>query len=146
MDVEAALEGGAGPRIAPFAELGEAAGLLQRAGFALPVADCETLNVTYKDPLALMHDLRAMGEANAVEGRRRHFTRRETLLAAAARYCEIYGGEDGRIPAGFEVVYLTAWAPDDSQPKPLRPGSAGLRLADALGADEQNTGGTPGDD
>lgn len=131
-DAEIALEGGLSPRISPFAAVRDAGNLLQRAGFALPVADAETLTVMYEDPLKLLADLRGMGEANAALERRRTFTRRATLLDALSRYRDLYADADGRVPATFQIIYLTAWAPDPSQPKPLRRGSAANRLADAL--------------
>lgn len=133
---EAELEGGAGPRISPMAETLDGAALLQRAGFALPVADSDRLTVTYADALRLMADLRGMGETNALLARRRSFTRRGTLLRMAALYAERFGGPDGRIPATFEVISLTGWAPHASQQQPLRPGAAKHRLADALGTVE----------
>lgn len=131
-DAEIALEGGLSPRISPFAEVRDAGNLLQRAGFALPVADSETVTVMYEDPLRLLADLRGMGEANAAIERRRGFSRRSTLLAALGRYRDLYADGEGRVPASFEVITLTAWAPDPSQPKPLRRGSAATHLADAL--------------
>jgi len=137
---EAAHEGGAGPRVAPFADLGDAAGLLQRAGFALPVADCDTLTVTYDNPLKLMADLRGMGESNVLAERRRTPTRRSTLMAAAEAYMAQFAGSDGRAPATFQILYLTGWAPAADQPRALRPGSAAARLADALDAAEQSAG------
>jgi SAM-dependent methyltransferase len=140
IDAETAVTGGVSPRISPFADLGDAAGLLQRAGFALPVADTDTITVTYKDALALMRDLRGMGETNAVAARATGFTRRAVLFEAAARYAALYGGADGRIPATFQILYLAGWAPHESQQKPLRPGSAAARLADALGTDERPAG------
>ena len=130
IEAEADEEGGASPRVSPFADMRDAGALLQRAGFALPVADRDTVTVTWPDAMALMRELRGMGETNAVAGRRRGLTRRATLAAAAARYAAPYG--DGPIPATFEIVYLTAWAPHESQQQPLRPGSAERRLADAL--------------
>lgn len=132
LEAEAAEEGGASPRTASFAELADLGALLQRAGFALPVVDADTLTVTYDDAFALMRDLRLMGEANAAQARRRSFTRRATVMAAAARYRELFASRDGRIPATFEIATLTAWAPAASQPKPLRPGSAAASLAEAL--------------
>jgi SAM-dependent methyltransferase len=132
LEAELAEEGGASPRVAPFADAGDLGHLLQRAGFALPIVDSDTIAVTYPDALALMRDLRAMGESNAVRERRRQFTRRATLMRAALRYSELFAADDGRIPASFELVTLTAWAPHESQPKPLRPGSATARLAEAL--------------
>jgi SAM-dependent methyltransferase len=140
LEAEAAEEGGASPRVSPFADLADAASLLQRAGFALPVVDSDRLTVTYPDALALMRELRAMGEANAAIGRRAGFSRRATLLSAAARYAGAHSGGDGRIRATFQVLFLTGWAPADSQQKPLRPGSAASRLADALGAAERPAG------
>ncbi|HVJ52258.1 MAG TPA: methyltransferase domain-containing protein [Aliidongia sp.] len=131
---------GAAPRVSPFADLREAAGLLQRAGFALPVADGEILTVTYPDAIALMRDLRAMGETNAVLQRPRHFTPRTLLLRAAAIYAERFGLPDGRIPATFQLLTLTGWSPADTQQKPLAPGSARTKLAEALGAVEQSAG------
>ncbi len=126
---EVAVTGGLSPRVAPMAEIRDLGGLLQRAGFALPVADSATVPVAYADPLRLMHDLRAMGESNALASRIKTFTRREVLIKAQELY-----PEDGI--ATFEVVTLTGWAPAESQQKPLRPGSAKARLADALGVPE----------
>lgn len=137
---ESELEGGAGPRVSPFAELQDATALLQRAGFALPVSDVDTITVTYPDPLRLMADLRGMGQSNAVRDRRRAWTRRGTLLRAAELYREIYGTPDGRVPATFQILFLTGWRPDASQPLPLRPGDAQARLAAALGTEEIPTG------
>ena len=137
---EAEIEGGASPRVAPFAELADAAALLQRAGFALPVADLDPICVTYEHPLKLMHDLRGMGETNIRRDRRRTPTRRETLFRTAEIYAERFAGPDNRIPATFELFFLTGWAPDASQPQPLRPGSADTRLADALETVEQASG------
>lgn len=134
---EAEIEGGASPRVAPFAELADAAGLLQRAGFALPVADMDPIQVTYDNVFKLMQDLRGMGEANTRLDRRRAPTRRATLMRAAELYTERFGGPDGRIPATFQIFFLTGWVPADSQPKPLRPGSAQARLADALDTTER---------
>jgi SAM-dependent methyltransferase len=140
LEAEAAVEGGASPRVSPFAGIQDAAGLLQRAGFALPVADSDTLTATWAGALDLMHELRGMGEANAVAARRKTFSRRETLFAAAARYQHLYADGDGRVPATFQVIYLTGWAPASSQPRAMRPGRAAQRLADALGATEISTG------
>jgi SAM-dependent methyltransferase len=140
MDAELAEEGGAGPRVSPFADVRDLGSLLQRAGFALPVVDSDTLEVIYPDALALMRDLRAMGEANAVRERRRGFTRRATIARAAALYAERFGRPDGRIPASFQLVTLTAWAPHETQQQPLRPGSATRRLAEALGTVERPAG------
>src|SRR6266700_1547172 len=139
---ESEIEGGLSPRVAPFADLRDLGGLLQRAGFAMPVVDSDRLTVTYPDALALMRELRGMGESNTAVERRRSFSRRGTLLRAAVLYAEKFGQADGRIPASFEIVTLTAWAPHESQPRPLRPGSATRRLADALGSVEQPAGDT----
>jgi SAM-dependent methyltransferase len=139
-EAEAEVEGGISPRVAPMADLRDAGALLQRAGFAMPVADAERLVVDYPDALALMRDLRAMGEANPLAGRRRGFTRRATLLRAAALYAEAFARPDGRIPATFELVFLAGWSPGPQQPTPKRPGSARARLADALGVPELPAG------
>lgn len=133
---ESEVEGGVSPRVAPFAAIREAGGLLQRAGFALPVADADVLTVRYADAFALMRDLRAMGMANALTERRKIPTRRTTLMRAAQIYAERFADPDGRIRATFEVLWLSGWAPHESQQKPLRPGSATARLADALGTVE----------
>jgi NADH dehydrogenase [ubiquinone] 1 alpha subcomplex assembly factor 5 len=140
MAAELAEEGGVSPRVSPFAKLRDLGGLLQRAGFAMPVVDSDRLTVTYADALALMRELRGMGESNAVAERRRSFSRRGTLARAAALYGEMFGQQDGRVPASFEIVTLTAWAPHPDQPQPLRPGSAKTRLASALGGAEQSAG------
>ena len=140
MEAEIACQSGASPRVAPFAEMADAGALLQRAGFALPVVDSDTIAVTWPDALALMADLRAMGEANALVERLRRPTRRETLFAAAARYRALFGDADGRIPATFEVLYLTGWAPGPGQQRPLAPGAAARRLAEALGEEERSAG------
>ncbi len=137
---EEELEGGASPRIAPFADVRDLGGLLQRAGFALPVVDADTVTVTYADPLALMRELRGMGAANALLARRRRPLRRATLMRAAALYQERFGLPGGRVPATFEIITLTGWAPHESQQKPLPPGSARMRLADALGTEEHSAG------
>jgi SAM-dependent methyltransferase len=140
LEAEIAESGGAGPRVSPFADVGDAGALLQRAGFALPVVDADTITVTYKNALDLMRDLRGMGEANAVAERRRTFTRRSTILRAAAIYADRHADSSHRIPATFQVLTLTGWAPHGDQPRPLRPGSATHRLAAALGTDEIRTG------
>lgn len=140
MEAEAAEEGGVSPRVSPFADVRDMGALLQRAGFALPVVDADTITVTFPDALALMRDLRGMGETNAVKARRTGFLRRATLGRAVEAYRVRHGGPDGRIPATFRVIFVTAWAPSASQPVPLRPGSATARLADALDAPEVGTG------
>jgi SAM-dependent methyltransferase len=133
---ELATIGGVSPRVAPMADVRELGALLQRAGFAMPVADVERTTVRYRDFFTLVGDLRAMGETNALSARHRHL-RRDTLAAALAHYQANHSDPDGRLRATFDIVYLTGWAPDESQPKPLRPGSAKMRLADALGVKEQ---------
>jgi len=116
-EAELAEEGGVSPRVSPTVELGDAAGLLQRAGFAMPVADSETITVTYSDMLALLRDLRGMGETNALAARR-PYLRRATLARAAAIYAERFGNPDGRIHTTFEVLFLTGWAPHPDHAKP----------------------------
>jgi hypothetical protein len=140
LEAEIDTAGGAGPRVSPFAELRDGAALLQRAGFALPVADADTITVTYPNALALMRELARMGEANATAARPRRPMRRATLMRAAEIYGERHGDKDGRVPARFQVIYLTGWAPHPGQPKALKPGSAGQRLAGALGATERPAG------
>jgi SAM-dependent methyltransferase len=137
---EIAEEGGVSPRVAPLVELRDAGALLQRAGFALPVVDLDSITVSYPDAFALMRDLRGMGETNAAHERRKRFTRRATLMAMAEHYHATYADDDGRVPATFQIVYLTGWAPDASQQKSLAPGSARARLADALDAEERPAG------
>ncbi len=110
-EAETERDGGVSPRTSPLADHRDAGALLQRAGFALPVVDVDTITVTYPDAFRLMAELRAMGETNAVAARRRAPTRRATLMAAAARYAELFAGADGRIPATFQVILLTGWAP-----------------------------------
>jgi SAM-dependent methyltransferase len=139
-EAESEVENGLSPRVSPFADLRDAAGLLQRAGFAMPVADSETVDVEYESALALMRDLGAMGEANLVVERRRSFSRRTTLLRAAEIYAERFANPSGRIAATFEVLFLHGWAPAPSQPKALKPGSAARRLAEALGTTERSAG------
>jgi len=140
MEAEIAEEDGASPRVSPFAEVRGLGGLLQRAGFALPLVDKDTIPVTYPSALALMRDLRGMGETNAVHSRRKTLSRRATLLRAAAIYEEKFTQADGRLTATFDAIYLTAWAPSPDQPKALKPGSAQTRLAEALGAKEEPAG------
>lgn len=139
-EAEAEVEGGVSPRVAPMGEIRDLGGLLQRAGFAMPVADVDRFDVAYESPFHLMRDLRAMGEANPLAARRRGFSRRATLLRAAEIYAAHFSRPDGRVTATFEIAHLAGWAPADSQPKPLRPGSATARLADALGATERAAG------
>lgn len=129
--------GGASPRVAPFADVRDLGGLLQRAGFALPVVDSDTIPVTYANPLALMRDIKGMGCSNMLADRRRVPVTRKLLLRAAEIYAERFGLDGGRVPATFEIITLTAWVPHESQQKPLKPGSAKTRLADALGVPER---------
>lgn len=129
-------EGGVSPRASPFVDVRDAGMLLQRAGFALPVVDIDRITVTYADALTLMRELRGMGETNVVGERRKHFTRRSTLFAAASAYRDRFADSAGRIPATFEVLYLTGWAPHESQQKPARRGSGQVSLAGVLGAEE----------
>jgi SAM-dependent methyltransferase len=133
---EAEVAGGLSPRVLPMGEIRDLGGLLQRAGLALPVADRLPLDLRYPDPLALMRDLRAMGEGNAMAARPRALLRRQVLARACAVYAESFAHPQGGIRATAEMIFLTGWAPDPSQPRPLRPGSAAARLADALGAHE----------
>ena len=135
---EAELTDGAGLRIAPFADTYDGAGLLQRAGFALPVADIDRVVVRYRHPLKLIEDLRAMGETNALADRARRPLSRAVLARACELYAEKFSEPDGRVRATFEIITLTGWAPHPDQQKPLRPGSAKMRLADALGVREQS--------
>lgn len=126
-----AEEGGAAPRVSPFVDVRDAGALLQRAGFALPVADTDRITVRYADVFALMRDLRGMGEANALAARPRRFTRAATLEAMAQAY-HAHLGEDGRIPATFELITLTAWKPHSSQQQPARRGSGKVSLAEVF--------------
>jgi SAM-dependent methyltransferase len=131
---EVEIEAGMSPRVAPFAELRELGALLQRAGFALPVVDVDRLIVRYATPFALLHDLRRMGAGNALIERRRTALRRRTLMRMADIYAERFADADGRVRATFDVVWLLGWAPHPGQQQPLKPGSAQMRLADALGS------------
>ena len=144
-EAEVALTGGLSPRVAPMGEIRELGGLLGRAGLALPVADSLTLRVSYGSALALMRDLRAMGEGNALAARNRHPPPRALFESAEALYRRAYGTPDGRLPATFELIFLTGWAPDPGQARPLRPGSARMRLAQALGTLEHPAGNRGGD-
>lgn len=155
MEAELELSGGASPRLSPVVDLREAAGLLQRAGFALPVADADTITVTYDNAFGLLADLRGMGETNAGANRNPAVPPRAFWPEVARLYHERFASPDGRIPATFQVISLLGWAPHEDQPKPLRPGSARGRLADALGTREipagdkaapgrPKSGGTPG--
>lgn len=136
-EAEAQITGGLSPRIAPMGEIRDLGALLQRAGFALPVADSDTLTASYANAFHVMHELRKMGEANALSGRIKHLTRRNILTEASSIYAANFGNTDNRVDATYELIILTGWAPADSQPQPLRPGSAKNRLADALGTTEK---------
>jgi len=140
---ESEIEGGVSPRVAPFADLRDAGALLQRAGFALPVTDVDRITVRYDTVFGLMHDLRRMGATNALIERRRMPLRRATLFRMAEIYAERFADADRRLRATFEIVWLSGWAPHESQQKPLRPGSAKTRLADALGTTEIPAGEKP---
>jgi NADH dehydrogenase [ubiquinone] 1 alpha subcomplex assembly factor 5 len=132
MEAEIAETGGASARVAPFADLRDAAGLMQRAGFALPVADVETVTVTYAGLMPLLADLRAMGEANILDARLKRPTRRAVIARAAALYQEKFALPDDRIPATFRLIFVTGWAPHQSQQQPARRGSGQINLGEAL--------------
>jgi SAM-dependent methyltransferase len=134
---EIATRGGVSPRVAPFADVRDLGGLLQRGGFALPVADVERLTVRYRDFWGLARDLRAHGLTNILGERSKRALRRDTLAALLAYYADNHA-EDGKLLAQFETLYLTGWAPHESQQVPLKPGSAKARLADALGTNEHS--------
>lgn len=131
-EAESRVSGGLSPRVAPMAEIRDLGGLLQRAGLSLPVADLVPLTAEYRDIWHLMRDLRAMGETNALTNRLKRATPRALFEMANRLYAEHFATDSGRLPATFELICLTGWSPSDSQPKPLRPGSAKARLADAL--------------
>jgi SAM-dependent methyltransferase len=141
---ESEIEGGLSPRVAPFADLRDLGALLQRAGFALPVADSDRLIVRHDSAFALMRDLRRMGATNVMVERRRVPLRRATLLRMADIYAESFSDPDGRVRATFELVWLSGWTPHESQQQPLKPGSATTRLADVLGTKEISAGEKPG--
>jgi NADH dehydrogenase [ubiquinone] 1 alpha subcomplex assembly factor 5 len=140
LEAEAETEGGASPRVSPFADVRDYGALLQRAGFALPVADAETLKVIYPSPRELMREVRALGGGNVLLARSKAPLSRRTLERTEAIYRGRYATPDGRVSATFEIVYLSGWGPDASQQKPLKPGSAAYRLADALGTTERSAG------
>lgn len=135
-EVEVARTGGLSPRVVPMGEIRDLGALLQRSGLALPVADSAVRQVTYADSYALMRDLKAMGERNALDQRLISPLNRAFFDDVKTRYAQHFPAGDNRITASFEMIFLTGWAPDESQQKPLRPGSAAARLADALGTDE----------
>jgi SAM-dependent methyltransferase len=144
LQAEAELTDGAGMRVSPFADLQDAAALLQRAGFALPVADSDRVTVRYANPLKLIGDLRAMGETNVLADPGRRPLSRAVLGRAAEIYQDRFAEADGRTPATFDIITLTGWAPHPDQQQPLRPGSAKMRLADALSVREHPAGERPG--
>ncbi|HWX14170.1 MAG TPA: methyltransferase domain-containing protein [Methylocella sp.] len=135
---ETELCGGISPRVAPFADVRELGGLLQRAGFALPVADSETVTVRYASLFDLMADLRAMGATNALVARLRKPSAKGFFMRAAEVYAQRFADPDGRLRATFEMIFLSGWAPHESQQKPLPPGSAKMRLSDALAIQKAN--------
>lgn len=145
IEAESEIRGGAGPRVAPFADIQDLAHLMQRAGFALPAADRDVINVRYREPMRLLVDLRAMGETAPLAERSPHGLSRRILARAFEIYRARYSDPDGRIRATFEIITIAGWAPHESQQKPLKPGSAKARLADALGVKEQNAGDPPGE-
>lgn len=132
MQAETEIEGGVSPRIAPFADIRDIGALLQRAGFALPVIDLDRVTVSYDNLIKLMADLRGMGQSNSLIQRRKKPLRRSLLTRASEIYLSEFGQEDGRLPATFEIIFATGWAPHSSQQQALRPGSAKVSLADAL--------------
>ncbi len=136
LQAEAELTSGASMRVAPFPDVRELGALLQRAGFALPVVDSDKITVRYDDFLTMLRELRLLGWANPLQQRARTFLRRDVLMRAAELYHQQFSDPDGRIRATFELVWMTGWSPHESQPKPLKPGSATTRLADALGTQE----------
>ncbi|HEX2147765.1 MAG TPA: methyltransferase domain-containing protein [Pseudorhizobium sp.] len=139
---EVEISGGASPRVIPFADVRDVGALLQRAGFALPVVDVETYTVRYDSLFPLMRDIRAMGMANPLAGRSRTPVSRAFFMRAAELYAERYSDPDGRIRATFSIIYASGWAPHESQQQPLKPGSAKMRLADALNIPGTNGSGS----
>lgn len=142
-EAELEITGGVSPRISPFADKQQMGSLLQRAGFSLPVVDSDIVTVTYESTFALMRDLRAMGETNAISERKKTFSSRRIFFRAAELYAQKFSEPDGRIRASFEIIFLLGWSPHESQQKPLRPGSAEFRLSEALGTTETGTGEKP---
>jgi SAM-dependent methyltransferase len=134
---ESAVSGGAAPRVAPMIDVRELGALLQRAGLALPVADLDKTMVRYGDAVALIHEIRELGLSNTLMGRSRRFTRRDVMAAAVGHYQQNFADADGRVRATVEIAWLTGWAPHEGQQKPLKPGSAKARLADALRVEEK---------
>lgn len=137
MEAELALSGGFAPRVSPFTDVRDAGALLQRAGFALPTVDTDILTVSYEDPIRLLADLRGMGETNATLARHRRPIGRTLFADMARRYRDMFGEADGRVPATVQIVYLCGWAPAESQPRPLRRGSAAVPLSDVLGPNKE---------
>lgn len=135
-EAEVALTGGLAPRVAPMGEIRDLGGLLQRAGLALPVADSFKRGVSYGSPMALLRDLRAMGEGNALTDRLRKIAPRQLFEQMSRIYVDHYQTDDGHVHATFEMIFLTGWAPSETQQKPLQPGSASTRLADFLNTTE----------
>jgi SAM-dependent methyltransferase len=144
MEAEMTQEGGVSPRVSPFADVRDGGDLLTRAGFVLPVADLDTIRVSFPNPIQLMRELKGMGEVNAVAERRKSLTRRATMLGMARLYPQASSedADDTRIEARFDIIWLAGWAPGPGQPKPLSPGSAQTRLADALNVEERGAGET----
>ncbi len=135
---ESEISGGVSPRILPMIDIRDAGALLQRAGFALPVVDVDEITFQYPDPFALMKELRGLGWQNALTARRRNFTGRTTFERMAELYFRDFANPNGGIPATFQILYLTAWAPHESQQKPLKPGSGNMPLGDALDIENEN--------
>ncbi len=135
-EAEMEIDGGLSPRVSPFADVRDAGMLLQRAGFTLPVVDADAIDVRYENPIKLLKDLKGMAENNKVLERRKTFTKRSLIFSALQKYIEEFQGDDGRVPATFQIMYMTAWKDDPSQQKPLQPGSADHKLADAFGVPE----------
>jgi SAM-dependent methyltransferase len=143
LEAEAEISGGAHQRVSPFTDGFDGAGLLQRAGFALPVSDVDRVTVRYSHPLSLLKDLRAMGETSVLVDRSRKPLGRKVLFRALELYQQRFAGADGKVSATFEIITVTGWAPHESQQKPLKPGSAKVRLADALKTTERSAGEKP---
>ena len=135
---ESEVSGGMSPRVLPMGDIRDMGGLISRAGLTMPVADSDTITVTYEHLFRLMADLRAMGESNAMNSRVKRMTGKSLLMRAAEIYQQRFGTDDGRISVDFEIITLTGWAPDASQPQPLKPGSAQQSLASALGVEERD--------
>ncbi len=133
---EMEIRGGVSPRVFPFADKQELGALLQRAGFALPVVDSEIVTVTYEHMFKLLADIRGMGEGNIIKARDKHYVGKEFFMKAAQHYAEHFSESDGRIVASFEIIFMIGWAPHENQQKPMRPGSAQERLANALSTKE----------